>query len=177
MVLVYLLLEQDRFTPFDAHYVPDPNLPFSRISEPKNYSGRNDPAGRTVLCAEIPCSQEDPVWTLPPSELTVRVKDAMTRAGLPIESRILDTIVRRLPAAYPIYRRGYESDLQTLEDWIGKVPGLVTFGRQGLFTHDNAHHALFMGRSAVECIRSSGDFDLQRWAAFKELFATHVVED
>ncbi len=177
MVLVYLLLDQDRFTPYDAHYVPAPDLLFTRISEPKNYSGRREPVGKTVLCVEIPCSREDPLWTSPPSSLTTRVREAMARAGLPIESRILDTVVRRLPDAYPICRRGYESHLQALEEWIGQVPGLVSFGRQGLFAHDNTHHALFMGRSAVECLRASGEFDPERWAAFRKVFATHVVED
>ena len=35
MLLVYLVLETDRFTEFDAHYFPS-GVPFTRLSEPKN---------------------------------------------------------------------------------------------------------------------------------------------
>ncbi len=37
MILVYLVLEQDRFTEYDAHYFPEPHIRISRLSEPKNY--------------------------------------------------------------------------------------------------------------------------------------------
>jgi len=55
MILVYLVVEQDRFSEYDAHYFPEAHIPITRLSEPKNYSGVG-PQGRTVLCAELPGS-------------------------------------------------------------------------------------------------------------------------
>ncbi|NJD20473.1 MAG: FAD-dependent oxidoreductase, partial [Gemmatimonadetes bacterium] len=104
MVLVYLVLKQDRFTEYDAHYFPSADIPFTRLSEPKNYAGRTDPAGRTVLCAEIPCAPSDPVWDADESSLRERVLEGLARAGLPVCSSVLEVAVRRLPAAYPLYR-------------------------------------------------------------------------
>lgn len=177
MLLVYLVLEQDRFTEFDAHYFPSLDVPFTRVSEPKNYAGRREPLGRTVLCAEIPCSREDPLWALDEAALTERVVEGLAEARLPINSRILESAVRRLPAAYPIYRRGYEAHLRRVEGWLEGLSGVLSFGRQGLFAHDNTHHALFMARCAVRCLEDDGRFDRERWEGFKEIFATHVVED
>src|SRR5690606_3382358 len=37
MVLVYLVLDGARYTPYDAHYLPEEWTPVTRISEPKNY--------------------------------------------------------------------------------------------------------------------------------------------
>ena len=177
MILVYLVLDQDRFTEFDAHYFPSPDVPFTRISEPKNYSGRRDPEGRTALCAEIPCSREDPVWEMDEKALGERVSEGLARVGLPVRSRVLETTVRRLPSAYPVYTLGYQADLGRVEEWLGGIPGLVSFGRQGLFAHDNTHHALFTARAAVACLGPDGRFDRERWTDFRKVFATHVVED
>lgn len=177
MVLVYLVLDQNRFTEFDAHYVPAPEVPFTRLSEPKNYSAGEGPKNRTVLCAEIPCSRGDPLWTLPERDLAGMVEEGLRTLGLPIQRPILDVAVRRLPAAYPIFQRGYEAHLDAIESWVEAQPGLVSFGRQGLFTHDNTHHALFTARSAVECLGDDGSFDTVRWNENRKVFATHVVED
>ncbi len=57
------------------------------------------------------------------------------------------------------------------------MAGILTFGRQGLFAHDNTHHALFMARCAVRCLGSDGGFQREKWENFREIFASHVVED
>ena len=69
MILIYLVLHQPQFTEYDAHYFPETEIPISRLSEPKNYSKVGEPADRTVLCAELPCSPEDPQWTMGDDEL------------------------------------------------------------------------------------------------------------
>jgi len=86
-------------------------------------------------------------------------------------------VTRRLPAAYPIYRAGYERHFRRLDDWIEGHDGLLSFGRQGLFAHDNLHHALAMGRAAVECLGDDGSWNAARWREHRATFETHVVED
>jgi hypothetical protein len=53
----------------------------------------------------------------------------------------------------------------------------LTFGRQGLFAHDNTHHALAMALAASHCLDRAGHFDLALWAKHRETFESHVVED
>ena len=177
MVLVYLVLDQDRFTEYDAHYFPSPDIPFTRLSEPKNYSDTSEPRGRTVLCAEIPCSTEDAVWTADDGALSNIVLQGLAGAGLPVRSRIVEVTARRLRSAYPLYRVGYEEHFHRLDAWVSGLPGVLSFGRQGLYAHDNTHHALAMARAAVRCMGDNGTFDRARWAAYREVFSTHVVED
>lgn len=176
MVLVYLVLDTDQFTEFDAHYFPGEELPFTRVSEPKNYSGRRDPKGVTVLCAEIPCVRGDVVWASGDQQLGALVAEGLAKADLPVNCRILDVTVRRLPAAYPIYRRGYEEHFARLDDWVEGLDGVLSFGRQGLYAHDNTHHALFMARAAVDCMKD-GQVDRAEWQRYRQLFERHVVED
>ncbi|MCA9509839.1 MAG: FAD-dependent oxidoreductase, partial [Myxococcales bacterium] len=177
MILVYLVLDTDRFTEYDAHYFPGEAIPFTRLSEPKNYAAQGEPRGRTVLCAELPCAPTDAVWSMDDAGLGALVADGLARAGLPVGCDVLSVATRRLPAAYPIYREGYEAHFAALDGFLEGIDGLESFGRQGLFAHDNTHHALFMARAAVDCLRDDGSFDAARWREYRAVFETHVVED
>jgi protoporphyrinogen oxidase len=177
MLLIYLVVEQEQFTPYDAHYFPGADIPITRLSEPKNYSASEEPHGRTVLCAELPCSTTDGFWSMEDSELGALVCRALETAGIPVAAPVSQVAVRRLKQAYPVYRKGYEPAFERLDEWVGNVDRLLSFGRQGLFAHDNTHHALYMAYSAAECLNPDGLFDQARWAAFRRVFATHVVED
>jgi protoporphyrinogen oxidase len=177
MVLTYLVLAQPQFTEFDAHYFPQPDVRLTRLSEPKNYSGRLDPSDRTVLCGELPCTVGDDVWTASDAQLAEMVSESLVRCGLPITVPVTQVVTKRLAAAYPIYQRGYEPHFERLDGWLAGLDGILTFGRQGLFAHDNTHHTLAMAYAAVDCLEANGSFDRQRWAQHREEFDTHVVED
>ncbi|MDQ3009617.1 MAG: FAD-dependent oxidoreductase [Acidobacteriota bacterium] len=177
MILIYLVVEQDQFTEYDAHYFPESHLPLTRLSEPKNYSASREPAGKTVLCAELPCSPVGHEWAMSDEELGKLVCDSLAEAGIPVRAPVLQVVTRRLPQAYPIYPQGYEQHFDLLDDWLNRQPGLLTFGRQGLFAHDNTHHALFMAYAAADCFRSPREFDYNRWHEYRQIFKTHVVED
>lgn len=177
MILIYLVLEQDRFTEYDAHYFPELDVPISRLSEPKNYSAAEKPKGRTVLCAELPADPGDEHWDLSDERLGALCCEWLGKVGLPVRARVLKAMTRRLRQAYPVYDRGYETHFRVMDEWLGGVQGLLTFGRQGLFAHDNTHHALEMARAAAECLKAGGDFDAGLWAKHRKDFETHVVED
>lgn len=177
MVLLYLVVEGERWTPYDAHYFPGPEVTAARVSEPKGYrTDAGDPAGHTVLCAELPCAIGDEIWTSLPEALAERLVGELERAGLP-RPQVRDVAVRRIGRLYPVYRPGYEEHLTTVERWVDGVPGLVTFGRQGLFVADNTHHVLAMGRALAGCLQPDGSFDEPAWRRLREAFRGFVVED
>ena len=176
MILIYLVLATDRFTEYDAHYFPSPEVAITRLSEPKNY-GLADIEGRTVLCAEIPCSPQDPVWRATDQELGALVLETLARAELPVGAPLCRVVTRRLEQAYPIYTRNYREHFDRLDKWVSSVDGLLTIGRQGLFAHDNTHHTLAMAYAVGECLDSAGRLDRERWAIHRREFQAFVVED
>lgn len=176
MLLVYLIIGADRFTEFDAHYFPGADVPLTRLSEPKNYTNLGEPAGRTVLCAEIPCARGDALWETSEDELGSLVAESLVREGLPAPAPLLGVTVKRLAAAYPIYRVGYEKHFGVVDGWVSGLQGVLSFGRQGLYAHDNTHHALYMAQSAAACLRDDA-FDHAEWQRYREIFEAHVVED
>ncbi|MEX2255668.1 MAG: FAD-dependent oxidoreductase [Acidimicrobiia bacterium] len=178
MTLVYLAFARTQITPFDAHYFPRPEIVASRVSEPKRYRDGvgSDPADVTVLCAEVPCALGDAVWSAGDHELAGRLVGELDAQGMTVPAPI-EVVVRRVAHAYPVYTAGFEDALATVDTWALAQPALLSLGRQGLFAHDNTHHALATAWAAAEALTDEGPVDAERWAAARARFAEHVVED
>lgn len=177
MILIYLVLETDQFTEFDAHYFPELSIPISRMSEPKNYNAATEPRGLTVLCAELPCDPGEKWWGMSDDELGAAFCDWLGELGLPVTCPVRRTETRRLAHAYPVYDVDYEDRFNTVDAWLLSLDGLLVFGRQGLFAHDNTHHAYAMAYGAVDCLGEDGRIDAEKWAAYRDEFSHHTVED
>jgi protoporphyrinogen oxidase len=176
MVLVYLVLDQPRYTEFDAHYLPDAALAVARLSEPKNYRDGPDPRDRTVLCAEIPCAEGDGTWTADAGRLAGMVVETLAAAGLP-PARPIDVAVHRLPRVYPVYGRETGVALAAVDAWARSLSRVTVFGRQGSFVADNLHHVMAMGWDAASAIGPDGTWDVAAWDEARRRHAAHVVED
>ena len=94
-----------QFTEFDAHYFPEREVPFTRLSEPKNYSVRTTPAGPHGAL------RRDPVLAggrgldaSPEDELGRRVAAGIAgRRPRRCRTQPVEVVVKRLENAYPIY--------------------------------------------------------------------------
>ena len=177
MLLIYLVLDTQQFTPFDAHYLPGADIRITRLSEPKNYSARQRPPDTTILCAELPCQPGDEFWAMDDKALEQLVLEDLDQAGRPVACDVRQILVKRLPQAYPLYPVGFEKNFELLDTWVDGLDNVLTFGRQGLYAHDNTHHALYMACAAAKCLQANGTFDRQLWDRERAVFSTHVVED
>lgn len=177
MILVYLILGTDRFTDYDAHYFPELSIPISRMSEPKNYSSATAPKGRTVLCAELPCDPGEPWWAMSDAELGRHYCDWLGSLGLPVTVPVIGCETRRIAQAYPVYDLDYQRHFETVDNWLSGLEGFLSFGRQGLFAHDNTHHAIAMAYAAAGVLTPAGGIDRAVWAAHRKAFESHRVED
>ena len=178
MLLVYLAVERDQYTPYDAHYFGGPDTVVARLSEPKNYRDGDDPAGQTVLCAEIPCWAGDDIWSSDDEQAAALAAADLERCGLPEVSPSMST-VRRLPSVYPVFERATMGDRAAVADWLASLTqrGLISFGRQGLAAIDNLHHVTDMGADAAAALTPEGEISSDAWLASLDRFAGHVVED
>lgn len=176
MVLVYVVVPQHEYAPFDAHYFPELDVGMARLSEPKNYRTAEDPAGQTVLCAEYACWAGDATWTASDSELGDRVVADLARAGLPVpQTTHVET--RRLPHVYPVFEPGTAQAREVAHNWVEGVEHVLSLGRQGLGVPDNLHHVMAMASASVRCLDHDGHIDRDRWQAALKEFAAHVVQD
>ncbi|GMA85257.1 hypothetical protein GCM10025868_05070 [Angustibacter aerolatus] len=180
MVLVYLVHRGGRWTGHDAHYLPGPETPMTRISEPANYrDSPDDPTDRSVLCAEIPCAVGDATWSAAPDDLARLVQQSLARVGLPpIDLPAEGGVeVRRLPRVYPVYTVGYQQRLAGLSAWADRLAHVTVLGRLGLFVHDTSHTAMRMAYDAADCLLPGGGFDHAAWASARERSRRQVLDD
>lgn len=177
MILVYLILGTKRFTEYDAHYFPELSIPISRMSEPKNYNSATGPDDRTILCAELPCDPGEKWWDMSDEELGRHYCDWLSNLGLPVKVPVIRTETRRIAHAYPVYDLDYQRHFETVDSWLSTLDGFLSFGRQGLFAHDNTHHAFAMAYAASDVLTPDGKLDRTAWAAHRREFEHHRVED
>lgn len=177
MILLYLILKTDQFTEFDAHYFPEISIPISRMSEPKNYNSAKEPKDLTILCAELPCDPGEKWWEMSDADLGAHFCQWLGELGLPVKVPVVRCETRRLGHAYPVYDLDYQARFERIDAWVSGLRGLLNFGRQGLFAHDNTHHAFAMSYAAVESMRDDGTIDAAKWAAHRTEFESHRVED
>lgn len=177
MILVYLILGTDQFTEYDAHYFPETSIPISRMSEPKNYNSAKGPQGRTILCAELPCDPGEKWWGMTDEELGQHYVRWLNDLGLPVKCPVIRCETRRIGQAYPVYDLDYQRHFEVVDQWLGTLDGFLSFGRQGLFAHDNTHHAFAMAYGAADVLTPEGGVDRAAWAAHRAEFEHHRVED
>ncbi len=96
---------------------------------------------------------------------------------MPVTAKVRRCATRRLSHAYPVYDLEYQARFDLVDNWLLGLDGMLVFGRQGLFAHDNTHHAIAMAFGATDCIDASGKVDREKWARYRQEFATHTVED
>jgi protoporphyrinogen oxidase len=159
IVFVYLKLAKPRVSPDNWVYLPDHELTVHRISEFKNFSPRCAPADKTMVCAEITCRIGDEHWRASDEELIAIATADLERIGL-IESReVIDSFVKKLPHAYPVYDLAYKENLAPIMEFVHGLENIKTGGRQGLFRYNNMDQSIEMGRKmawAVVCERDAG---------------------
>lgn len=177
MILVYLILGTDRFTDYDAHYFPELSIPISRMSETKNYYSAEGPKDRTILCGELPCDPGEPWWDMSDEELGRQFCGWLDALGLPVRVPLIRCETRRIAHAYPVYDLDYQRHFETVDTWLSTLDGFLSFGRQGLFAHDNTHHAFAMAYAAADSLTAEGTVDRAAWAAHRREFEHHRVED
>lgn len=176
VTFVYFVVPRDQYTPFDTYFFPEEGMHISRFSEPKNCRSGDDPAGQTVVCAEIPCDAGDQIWTASTEGLETLVKEELDRAGLPDPTPIA-TEIRRLPTVYQVYDRAGQWARDIVNEWLAAPDRVVSLGRQGIGGHDSTHHVLSMGAAAAAAVGPDGSFDRSQWEKSLQEFAAYVVID
>lgn len=177
MLFVYLILKAKQITPYDAHYFPNADVIFSRVSEPKNYSGTTEPDDMTGLCAEIPCNTNDKIWNAQDNEIINKVISDLEHIGFSIKSHLKTAFIRRRTNVYPVYNLNFRKNLDVINNYLDELHGIVSLGRQGLFLHNNIHNSINAGYKANECLESGLRWNSQKWHASRKEITEEVVLD
>jgi protoporphyrinogen oxidase len=152
LVVVAVMLDRERATDQSWLYFPEPRISFGRIHEPTNWSPQMAPAGATLLVAEQFCFRGDETWKTGDRELAHRTIARLSSLGLIQRGEVLDSAVRRVPKAYPLFEVGYQDHCHTVREYLQSFPNLFLAGRGGTFRYQNMDHAMASGMEAAQRI-------------------------
>lgn len=152
---VSLLIKLDRESCFPDKwlYFPESEIPFARVMEPKNFSRRLSPEGRTSLLVEYFCFEGDDIWDAEAKELYEMAFPWLERAGIMRKEEVSGyEIVDREPHAYPVYDLEYHGRRETVKRFHDGIEGLTLIGRGGNFKYNNMDTAIEAGFKAAEAV-------------------------
>lgn len=161
---LYLIVNKDRVLREHCIYYPDPEIPFARIMEQKNYSQNTCPDDMTALAVEFFCWYEDDLWNKDDPGLFRIAISKLEELGIVKEGDVVDYFVHRERYAYPVYDLGYADRLRTVMAYLGGLTNLKLIGRSGTFTYMGQYRAMEAGSNAADEIvseftkESSGGF-------------------
>jgi protoporphyrinogen oxidase len=156
LVLVALFLRKASVTGAATVYFPDPGVPFTRVTEPRNRSEAMSPAGHTSLVAEIPCGPEDSLWSADDAHLVGITLKPLEQIGWIRGGELVGSRVVRLRHAYPVLALGYERSLEPVLRYLDGFGNLALAGRNGRFEYGWIHGMLRSGRDLVaSCVEGS----------------------
>ncbi|WP_027418236.1 FAD-dependent oxidoreductase [Crocinitomix catalasitica] len=161
-ILVYL--EIDKIDLFEDNwiYIHSPEVKHGRITNFRNWCpSLNRDKKTTILCLEFWCFEEDEIWTAPEKNVVDMAKDEIYKINLVSnEVKILNTKVLKIPKCYPVYKTGYQDNMNPIIDYLNSIEGLYPIGRYGAFKYNNQDHSILMGLLAAEKIADQKPIDL-----------------
>jgi len=152
LVIVTVMVDRPQVTDLTWIYIPEKNIPIGRLHEPTNWSREMAPPGKTLLVTEFFSFENDATWNSSDDALMKTAVESLVRLGYIESHEVLESLVLRVPKAYPLFDIGYEKHLKILYDYCEKFTNLHVAGRAGMFKYYNMDHAIDSGMKAAEKI-------------------------
>ncbi|MBN1913647.1 MAG: FAD-dependent oxidoreductase, partial [Candidatus Omnitrophica bacterium] len=153
LVMVYLVLKRKELFKDNWLYIQDEAFGVCRIQNYKNWSpemiGSDD---KTTLGMEYFCSEGDRLWRQNNILIIEQASCELERLNIARREDIVDSFVLRVPMAYPVYKKGYEQDLNKVRSFLSGFDNLYCIGRAGIFRYNNMDHSVLTGFLAAENI-------------------------
>ena len=161
--LIYIALKRKQLTDYHWVYLLDSQYRVNRMSEQKNVSVSMVPSDRTILCIELSCWRDEPVWSATDEEVyRIALADLLKMGYGVTEAEVSDYYVADIPTAYPVYELNFEEHLIPVLEGVHAVPNLLTLGRHGLFLNNSMDDNVLLGMKIGDHI-AGGDFNSRAW--------------
>ncbi len=158
-IIVYLKVDAVDLFPDNWLYVHSPDLEMGRVTNFCNWVPEiNNNEKSTILALEYWCYRdEDQIWKDDDQKLIELAKKEIRHTGLIKDAKITDGHVFKIPRCYPVYKKGYKTQLEPVETYLKTLKNLAVIGRYGAFKYNNQDHSILMGYLAAKDIAEGKD--------------------
>jgi len=163
---VALIIDQPDLFPDNWIYIHDPAVKVGRIQNFKNWSPHMVPdPSKTCLGLEYFCFEGDDLWTMSDTALAALGAREVEALGMARAAAVEDSVVVRMPKAYPVYDAPYTAALRVIRNFLDGLDNLQLVGRNGLHKYNNQDHSMLTAMLAVQNLMGA-NFDI--WAVNEE---------
>jgi len=161
--LIYIALKRPQLTDYHWVYLLDEHFRVNRMSEQKNVSAEMVPGDRTILCIELSCWRDEPVWRASDEEIyRIALKDLLKMGYGVREDEVEDYYVADIATAYPVYELNFEDHLIPVLEGVHAVTNMLTLGRHGLFLNNSMDDNVLLGMKVADQVVKGG-FNSRAW--------------
>jgi protoporphyrinogen oxidase len=154
LVIVTIMVDKERVTDQTWIYIPEQKIPFGRIHEPTNWSRKMAPEGKSLIVMEFFSFRGDSVWKETDEKLVEITTENLEKLRFIKRNEVIDSVVVRVPKAYPLFEVGYKELCKTVYDYLALFSNLHLAGRTGMFRYYNMDHAIESGLNTADLILS-----------------------
>jgi len=175
-VSLFVTINKNKIFPDQWIYFPEKEIPFARIMEPKNFSKKMSPKGKTSLLIEFFCWEGDKIWRANEKELLELSIDWLEKIDFVKKDEIIDLFVHREKYAYPVYDLNYKKNLKKIKNYFNNFQNLQLIGRAGSFRYNNQDHAIEMGILAARNIIEGKKYNIDDVGSKQEYFEKGYIK-
>jgi len=136
-------------------YIQEPGVNVGRIQVFNNWSPFLVKQENAIwLGLEFFCKESDDLWKMKDNDLIDLSVKELQQIDLINSSDIMDSIVARVPKAYPVYFGESYKQFKILQDEIDPIQNLFLIGRNGMHRYNNQDHSMLTAKEAAEQIIS-----------------------
>lgn len=149
LILVFLILNQEKV--FDDHwiYFPQLDIPFARISEPKNWSRQMACEDKTSLCVELFCGDKDKICSEEDGKIIEMVAGSLEKLNIISKEKIDNCFILRIPFAYPLLYLAYQTNLASIFKRLTEFENLNLAGRTGTHSYYDIEDCIVNAKNLV----------------------------
>jgi protoporphyrinogen oxidase len=145
-------------------YVQEPDVKVGRLQIFNNWSPYLVADPDTVWVGmEYFADEGDALWSMGDAELSAFAVDELCQLDLVERADVLDTVVLRVPKAYPAYFGSYDN-FAAIRTYLDKFANLFVVGRNGMHRYNNQDHSMLTAMVAVENIAAGVDSKDNIWS-------------
>lgn len=134
-------------------YIQERDVTAGRIQIFNNWSPWMAEGDTVWIGVEYFVDEGDRYWTMPDSEFAQMAVGEMERIGMIDRADVLDTVVVRVPKAYPAYFGTY-ARMSEIREWTDRIGNLFLVGRNGMHRYNNIDHSMLTAIAAADNIIS-----------------------
>lgn len=160
--LLYREADLPRELPDNWIYIQEPGVQVGRVQVFNNWSPYMVADSEMVwLGLEFFCNESDVLWSMSDQDLIEIGQSEMVKIGLISAEKSLDSVVIRVPKAYPGYFGDAYTNFDILRRELDSIDNLFLIGRNGMHRYNNQDHSMLTAKAAVEQI-VAGEIDKDR---------------